>query len=56
MTTKEHKVYLEEFKLYAKKVLSTRESALQFLISAGINTPTGRLTKAYKSIPQKYAK
>ena len=48
MTTKEHKAYLKKFKAYSREVLSTKENALQFLINAGINTPTGRLTKAYK--------
>ena len=50
MNTKEYKVYLKEFKAYAKKVTATKCSAKEFLIRAGINTPTGRLAKAYSSL------
>jgi hypothetical protein len=47
MNTKEHEQYRKEFKSYAKKIISTRENAQNFLIRAGINTPDGELTKEY---------
>ena len=49
MNTKEHRVYLNEFKAYAKQVTATKNSSKEFLIRAGINTPTGRLAKAYSA-------
>jgi len=49
MNAKEHKIYLEEFKAYAKRITATKNSTKDFLVRAGINTPSGRLTKAYSS-------
>ena len=49
MNTKEHKQYLKEFKAYSKEITSTQESAQKFLVRSGINTPKGKLTKAYSS-------
>lgn len=48
MNITEHKKYLKEFKAFGKKVTSSQESSKQFLIDAGIHTPTGRLKKPYK--------
>lgn len=48
MTKKEHNVYLKAFNAYSREVLSSKEKTMKFLIDAGINTPTGRLTKTYK--------
>jgi hypothetical protein len=36
MTTKEHKQYLKEFKAFSREIISSRESALDFLIRSGI--------------------
>lgn len=47
MNTKEHKKYLNEFKAYSKEIISSQENARNFLVRAGINTPDGKLTKAY---------
>ena len=47
----EHSKLLKEFKAYSAKVTATKESSKEFLIRAGINTPTGRLTKAYSPQP-----
>lgn len=47
MNTKEHKKYLEEFSALTKKILSSEKETSEFLVEAGINTPTGRLTKIY---------
>ncbi len=47
MDIKEHKAYQKEFRAYSKEVTATKHSAKKFLVRAGINTPTGRLTKAY---------
>lgn len=49
MNTKEHKQYLREFKAYGREILSSREKAQDFLVRTGINTKTGKLTKAYSS-------
>ena len=38
----------KEFKKYSKEILQSKESAKAFLIRAGINTLTGKLTKRYK--------
>ena len=51
MTVKEHKEYLKAFQIFSKEILSSKEKTLEFLYEAGINTPTGRLTKAYKHQP-----
>jgi hypothetical protein len=31
-----------------KKILSSRKAALDFMVKAGVFTPTGRLRKAYR--------
>jgi hypothetical protein len=49
MNTREHKQYLKEFKEYSREIISSQENARNFLIRTGINTPTGKLTKAYSS-------
>jgi hypothetical protein len=55
MNTTEHKKYLNEFKAYSREILSTRESAQQFLVRSGINSESGKLTKNY-SLPSSYHK
>jgi len=50
MNLAEHKKYLAEFKAFGKKVTSSKENSKQFLIDAGIHTPTGRLRKQYKPV------
>ena len=50
MDTKEHAQYLNEFKAYSKEIISSREKAQQFLIRSGINTKSGKLSKAYTSL------
>lgn len=47
MDHKAHLEYLKEFKSYSKEIIASRESSKDFLVRIGINTPTGRLTKAY---------
>ncbi len=47
MDKREHSAYLKEFKAYSKEITSTKASTKEFLIRTGINTPTGKLTKAY---------
>lgn len=47
MNTKDHKEYLKEFKTYSKEITASKETTQDFLVRTGINTPTGRLTKAY---------
>ena len=49
MDTKQHKQLLSEFKAYSKEIVSSKEEAQQFLIRTGINTKTGKLSKAYSS-------
>ena len=49
MDANEHKMYLKEFKAYARRITATKNSTKEFLVRVGINTPTGRLTKAYSS-------
>jgi len=39
--------YLKEFKAFSKKITSTEKSTREFLVRAGINTPTGKLTRNY---------
>ena len=51
MNEVEHSKLLKEFIAYSEKVTATKESSKEFLIRAGINTPTGRLTKAYSPQP-----
>jgi hypothetical protein len=55
MNTTEHKKYLNEFKAYSREILSTRESAQQFLVRSGINSESGKLTKNY-SLPSSHHK
>ena len=50
MDTKEHAQYLNEFKAYSKEIISSKEKAQQFLIRSGINTKSGKLSKAYTSL------
>lgn len=54
MNTKEHKQYLKEFRAYSKEITSSQDNAQNFLIRTGINTPTGKLTKAYSSNGKKH--
>jgi hypothetical protein len=49
MNTKEHKQYLNEFKAYSREITSSQEKARNFLIRTGINTPDGKLSKAYST-------
>lgn len=49
MDIREHKQYLSEFKAYSKEIISSKEGAQQFLIRTGINTKTGKLSKAYST-------
>jgi hypothetical protein len=49
MDTKEHIDYLKDFKKYSKEVTRTKETSKEFLIRAGILTPTGRLSRSYTS-------
>lgn len=49
MNTEEHKIYLKEFSAMAEKILSSQKDTTDFLVKVGINTPTGRLTKAYSN-------
>ena len=53
MNTEEHKKYLQEFKAYGCEILSSREKAQDFLVRTGINTKSGKLTKAYSSNEKK---
>lgn len=53
MSIIDSKKYLEEFKEYSKSINSSKESASEFYKKAGINTPTGRLTKDYYHTPTK---
>ena len=47
MDKREHTAYLKEFMAYSKEVTSSKDSTKKFLVRTGINTPTGKLTKAY---------
>ncbi len=47
MNSREHNKYLKEFKAYTRDVISSKESAQEFLIRSGINTKTGKLSKRY---------
>lgn len=49
MSKKEYEEYLKDFRKHTKSVTSSKENAKEFLIRAGINTKTGRLTKFYKN-------
>lgn len=48
MTEKEVEKSVEDMKKFTKKVTSSKRKAREFLVRAGISTPTGRLTKPYK--------
>lgn len=48
MTDKERKKLLSEMEEYIKKVSSSKEKSLEFLVKAGICTPKGNLRKLYK--------
>jgi hypothetical protein len=52
MATLTREEYLKEFKRKAEQILSSKESALSFYQRIGVLTPTGRITKNYKYIPQ----
>lgn len=56
MNSIEHKKYLKEISALADKILSSEADTKKFLVDAGINTPTGRLTKIYSetSVPMGY--
>ncbi len=45
--------YLEEFKEYTTEINSSKETATEFYIKAGINTPNGNLRKVYYHTPIK---
>lgn len=47
MDHKEHQKYLKEFQSYSDEIISSEETTKEFLVRIGVNTPTGRLTKAY---------
>lgn len=47
MDPKEHAIYRKEFRAYSKEILASKRETMAFLVRAGINTPAGRLTKAY---------
>lgn len=47
MNSKEHKKLQKAFKEFAKQVNETKESAQEFLISAGIHDKDGKLSKHY---------
>lgn len=48
MTAKESEKIVKEMKEFTKKVTSSKEKAREFLVNAGICTPNGKLTKAYR--------
>jgi hypothetical protein len=50
MNNKEHKAYLKEFKEFSNKITSSKEEAKSFLIRSGINTKSGKLSKAYRAV------
>lgn len=45
----EHKKYLKDMSDIADKILLSEEDTKKFLVDAKINTPSGKLTKIYKS-------
>ncbi len=47
MNHKTHEEYLKEFKSYSREIIASESSTKKFLEKIGVNTPTGRLTKAY---------
>jgi len=49
MNSKEHKELQKAFKVFAKKVNTSKESAQEFLISAGIYDKQGQLSKNYST-------
>ena len=56
MNTRESRKYLKEFKAYSREVTATKEDAKSFLIRAGINTKTGKLSKRYSNQEPKEVK
>lgn len=47
MNPDEIEKYRKELSLAVKKILSSKEKTMKFLVDAGINTPSGKLTKRY---------
>ncbi len=47
MSNREHNQHLEKLRSLSKKILKSKESASAFLVSAGIHTKNGNLTKHY---------
>lgn len=52
MVTLTREEYLKEFKRKADQILSSKENALSFYQRIGVLTPTGRITKNYRYVPQ----
>ncbi|WP_332454191.1 hypothetical protein [Chryseobacterium aquaticum] len=52
MSTKEHNEHLEKLKSLSAKILKSKKSASAFLVSAGIHTKSGNLTKHYTTPSQ----
>jgi len=48
MTAQESKKVVKEMKIFTKKVTSSKAKAREFLVSAGICTVNGKLTKTYR--------
>ena len=48
MTAKESEKIVKEMKAYTKKVTASKAKARAFLVSAGICSADGKLTKAYR--------
>ena len=48
MTAKERNTYIEEFRDFRKSVTSSKKSAQQFMVDAGIHDKNGKLNKTYK--------
>ncbi|HXK50559.1 MAG TPA: hypothetical protein PKW56_08830 [Clostridiales bacterium] len=49
MNKKEHEEYRKALEKASKKILSSKEKALDFLIKAGIYDKDGKLSKHYRS-------
>lgn len=49
MSTKEHNEHLKKLQSLSSKILTSKKSASAFLVSAGIHTKSGNLTKPYLS-------
>lgn len=52
MNNKQHKNYINDITDYSVSLLNSETKTKKFFISAGIHTPTGRLTKIYNSTEQ----